>query len=217
VEVSRNGKRVVASYVSPHAYAPRTRAALVGLGYHVIAAATRGRFDDDHWKPDLRIVDDRHFDKLPAEDYLPQTPIIVLSGGRSRHWRDRRVVGEVSRPAGLGDLYPLLQEALEATPRRAARAPTQLPARCSRADQRWMGAITWLSSAGCLFRSASDITAEADFNLLFPLPRGRMVHTRARVKCRVGDEVGMEFHGAPERSQQAIADFVAERLAAARL
>jgi len=80
-----------------------------------------------------------------------------------------------------------------------------------------MGAITWLSSAGCLFRSGTDIEANTDFNLVFPLPRGRMVHTRARVKYSVGDDFGMEFHDPPERSQIAISDFVTERLATAHL
>lgn len=208
--------KVIASYVSPHAYAPRTRAALVGLGYRVIVAATRGRFGDDEWKPDLRIVDDRHFGKLPAENYLPRTPVIVLGGSRSRQWRDGRVVGEVPRPAALCDLYPLVQEALEETPRRAARAPTELPARCAQADQRWMGAIVWLSEGGCLFRTSADLTPDTDFNLLFPLPRGRMVHTRARVKNRVDDQVGIAFHDPPESSRRAISDFVAERLAIAQ-
>jgi hypothetical protein len=215
VEDSSTAGKVIASYVSPHAYAPRTRAALVGLGYHVIAAATRGRFDDD-WRPDLRVVDDRHYDKLPVEDYLPRTPVIVLGGSRPQQWRDSRVVGTVSRPAELADLYPLIQQALEDTPRRAARAPTQLPARCSRADQRCVGDIVWLSSAGCLFRTDTALTPESDFNLLFPLPRGRMVHTRARVKYCVGGQVGMAFHDPPEPSQRAISEFVTKRLATAR-
>jgi len=209
--------RIIASYVSPQAYAPRTRAALVGLGYRVIAASTRGRFDDDSWKPDLRIVDDRHFDKLPAEDFLPRTPIIVLSGNRQRNWRDSRVVGEVSRPADLGEIYPLIQKALEDNPRRAARTPAQLPARCTRADRRWMGAIVSLSAAGCLFQTRSEMPPGLDFNLLFPLPRDRMVYTRAHVLCREDERIGMAFENPPEPSRRAICEFVTERLATAQI
>lgn len=216
VEESHGTRKVIASYVSPRAFAPRTRAALVGLGYRVVVAATQGRFDDDSWKPDLRIVSDRHVDRLPIENYLPRTPVIVLSGGRRREWHDRRIVGEVSRPAELADLYPLIQEALEDTPRRAARAPTQLPARCTHADQRWMGAIIGLSSAGCLFRTNADLAPHTDLSLLFPLPRGRMISTRARVMNRRRDLVGMAFRDAPAQSRVAIADFVSERLATAR-
>jgi hypothetical protein len=54
-----------------------------------------------------------------------------------------------------------------------------------------------------------------DFNLLFPLPRGRMVSTRARALNREGDQLGMVFTNPPEPSSQAIAEFVAERLATA--
>jgi hypothetical protein len=208
-------RKVIASYVSPHAFSPRTRAALVGLGYRVVAASTRGRFDNDSWQPDLRIVDDRHFDKLPEENFLPRTPVIVLSGAKPREWRDSRVVGEVTRPADLAEIYPLIQKALEEYPRRAARTPTQLPARCTREERRWMGAIVSLSSNGCLFRTNSEMSPGLDFNLLFPLPRGRMVSTRARAMQREGNQLGMAFTNPPEPSRQAIAEFVSERLATA--
>jgi len=217
VEPSQKFRKLIASYVSPHAFAPRTRAALVGLGYRVVAASTRGRFDNTSWQPDLRIVDDRHFDKLPAENYLPRTPVIVLSGATPRKWLDSRVVGEVSRPAHLAEIYPLIQNALEDHPRRAARTPTQLPARCTREESRWMGAIVSLSSTGCAFRTNSEMSPGLDFNLLFPLPRGRMVSTRARVMYREGSQLGMTFTNPPEPSSQAIAEFVTERLATANL
>jgi hypothetical protein len=216
VDRSQEYRKIIASYVAPHAFAPRTRAALVGLGYRVVAASTRGRFDDTGWQPDLRIVDDRHFDKLPVENYLPRTPVIVLSGAKPRRWRDSRVVGEVPRPADLAEIYPLIQKALEENPRRAARTPTQLPARCTREDRRWMGAIVSLSSKGCAFRTNSDMSLGLDFNLLFPLPRGRMVSTRARAMYREGNELGIAFTNPPEPSSQAIAEFVTERLATAR-
>jgi hypothetical protein len=208
-------RKIIASYVSPQAFAPRTRAALVGLGYHVVAASTRGRFDDDSWHPDLRIVDDRHFDRLPVENYLPRTPVIVLTGSEPREWRDSRVVGQVARPAELGEIYPLIQKALEEKPRQAARAATQLPASCTRDERRWMGAIVTLSSKGCAFRTNSEMLLGLDFNLLFPLPRGRMVSTRARVMYREGKQLGMAFTNPTEPSSQAIAEFVTERLATA--
>jgi hypothetical protein len=215
VNQPKKPRGIIASYVSPHAFAPRTRAALVGLGYSVVAASTRGRFDANSWQPDLRIVDDRHFDKLPVENDLRRTPVIVLTGGRPREWRNSQIVGEVTRPADLAELYPLIQKTLEDYPRRAARTPTHLPARCTRADRRWLGAIVSLSSKGCLFRTNSEMSPGLDFNLLFPLPRGRMVSTRARAMYREGDRLGMAFTNPPEPSSQAIAEFVTERLATA--
>lgn len=207
----------IASYVPSHAYEPRTRAALAGLGYRIIPASTMGRFDDDSWKPDLRIVDERHFGKLPVENYLPRTPIIVLVGTSRNTLRDPRVVGHVSRPASLAAIYPLIQKALEDHPRSSARATTQLPARCTRVDRRWMGAIVSLSATGCLFKTNSEMPPGLELNMLFPLPRNRMVYTRARVLRRMGTSVGMQFSDPPNESQQAIGDFVTERLAAASL
>ena len=209
--------KIIASYASPQAFAPRTRAALAGLGYRMIAASTRGRFDDDSWRPSLRIVDDRHLDKLPEENYLPRTPVIVLRGSRPRHWRDPRVVGEAARPAGLADLYPLIQQALEEHPRRAPRTATQIPARCTHADRRWMGAILSLSVDGCLFQTFSEMSPGLECNLLFPLPRGRMISTRTRVEHRYDQGVGLSFLNAPEAARGAIAEFVTDRLATARI
>jgi len=79
-----------------------------------------------------------------------------------------------------------------------------------------MGAIISLSSNGCLFHTRSEMSPGLDCNLLFPLPRGRMVSTRARAMNRDGNQLGMEFTNPPHPSSQAIADFVAERLAMAR-
>jgi hypothetical protein len=215
VDQPKKPRGTIASYVSPHAFAPRTRAALVGLGYSVVAASTRGRFGDDSWKPDLRIVDDRHFEKLPVENALRRTPVIVLTGEQSLELCNSQIVGEVARPAELAQLYPLIQKALEKHPRQAARAPTHLPGRCTRADRRWLGAIVSLSAKGCLFQTTSDMSPGLDFNLLFPLPRGRMVSTRARALNREGDQLGVAFTNPPDPSSHAIAEFVTERLATA--
>jgi hypothetical protein len=206
-------RRRLASYVAPQAYAPRVRAALEGLGYQIIPVATRGRFEDDSWEPDLRIVDERHIDRIPAEDYLPRTPVLLLTGGARATWRDRRVVGSVPRPAMLKDLYPILQRTLEDTPRVAARAPTELPGRCTQSDRRWMGAIVSLSEKGCLFRASESLETDQRLNLLFPLPMGQMITARARVIGQRGPSVGLVFDDIAPPVREAVAQYVEERLA----
>ena len=131
MEDTTSWHRIIASYVPPASFGIRTRVALEGLGYRVVAAATRGQFNDDSWDPDLRIVDERHIERVPPEDFLPRTPMILLTGESPLRYCDRRVIGSVTRPATLESLYPLLQRALEDTPRGAARIPTQLPGRCT--------------------------------------------------------------------------------------
>jgi len=206
-------ERKIASYVPPQAYASRVRAALEGLGYRIIPVATRGRFEDDSWEPDLRIVDERHLHLIPAEDYLPRTPVVLLSGDTPTTPRDRRVVGIVRRPATLAELYPILQRTLEETPRIAARAPTELPGRCTQSDQRWMGAVVSLSERGCLFRTRASLEADQQLSLLFPLPRGQMVAARARVIGQQGPSVGLIFDELAPRVRAAVAQYVEDRLA----
>lgn len=205
--------RRLASYVAPQAFAPRVRAALEGLGYQIIPVATRGRFEDDSWEPDLRIVDERHIDRIPAEDYLPRTPVVLLTRGDRTEWSDRRVVGSVRRPAMLKDLYPILQRALEDTPRAAARAPTELPGRCTQSDRCWMGAVVSLSERGCLFRTSKSPATTQQLNLLFPLPVGQMVAASARVVGKQGQSVGLVFDTMTPPVSEAVARYVEDRLA----
>ena len=206
-------QRRIASYVPPQAYAPRVRAALENLGYQIIPGVTRGRFKDDSWEADLRIADERHIDRIAAEDYLPRTPVVLLTGKARVAWQDRRVVGSVPRPATLKDLYPVLQRALEDTPRAAARAPTELPGRCTQSDRRWMGAVVWLSERGCLFQTNKSLATDQPLNLLFPLPMGQMVTARARVIGQQGSSVAMVFDDMAPRVREAVAHYVEGRLA----
>jgi hypothetical protein len=207
-------QRRIASYVPPQAYAPRVRAALEGLGYQIIPVATRGRFEDDSWEPHLRIVDERHIGRLPAEDYLPRTPVLLLTGRRGQvASRDRRVVGTVPQPALLSDLYPILQRALEDTPRIAARAPTEIPGRCTQSDRRWMGAIVSLSEKGCLFQTSESLAMDQRMNLVFPLPLGQIVTARARVIGQQGQSVGLVFDHMAPPIREAVAHYIEGRLA----
>jgi hypothetical protein len=113
----------------------------------------------------------------------------------------------------VGALSPRLQKAREETPRRSARAPTLLPARCSRADRRWAGALLSLSREGCLFRTLEAMPPGLELNLIFPLPLGRMVSTRARVLRQDGDRVALAFTHPPAQSTRAIDEYVESRLA----
>jgi hypothetical protein len=203
----------IASYVGPHALAPHTRAALEGLGYSVVQAFSMGRFEDTSWMPVIRMVDERHLLKVPAADDDPNTPIIVLTGTRPKEIHDDRVAGHVSRPAQLSDIYRILQQSLEATPRGSPRVETLLSARCSRADHRWVGNVVSLSEGGCLFRSAERVEVGESMNLEFSLPKDGVVCTRAVAVYELCGEVGMVFANPNPTTRQSIRDFVVRRLA----
>lgn len=202
-------RRTLASYVSPRAFAPGARAALEALGYRVVLATTQGRFDAADWDADLRLVDARHLDRLPRDE----TPVILLGSERTIPCEERRVVGIAPRPAEVSRLYPLLQRALEPHPRAAARAVARLPARCAHADRRWTADLVTLSESGCLLETASEMTPGLELNLSFPLPLGRVVSTRARVRLRDRDRAGLAFLAPAYRARTAIADYVQRRLA----
>lgn len=205
--------RVVASYVGARTFAPHSRAALEGLGYSIVSATTRGGLDDTSWPADLRLVDERHLDRIPALDADPETPIVLVVGRPPRTTDDPRVVGSVTRPAALNDVYRAFQEALERYPRRAPRIPTQLAARCLRSDHRSLGAVLTLSEYGCLFRSSEPITKGTRMNLQFALPRAGVITTRAECVNLDGLEAGLAFSEPTAHAREIIAGFVTDRLA----
>ena len=96
-------------------------------------------------------------------------PMIVLTGRNGVTGTDPRIIGAVRRPAGLHDLYRLIQEALEETPRATPRIPTHLPARCRRNGQEWKASVLSLSENGCLLRTAQPVPLGTQVEIEFPL------------------------------------------------
>ncbi len=133
--------RVLVTHSAPDALAPITRVILGKLGYAIL---TPEEFETlaqsmDRVRPDLRIVDERNLFEVPEDN--PATPIIVLTGRHGTTGMDTRIVGAVKRPAGLHELYRLLQQVLEDAPRTTPRVPTHLNARCSKNGRDWTGAL----------------------------------------------------------------------------
>ncbi len=210
---SRARRGCIASYVGPRAVAPRTHAALRGLGYSVVPAFATGRFDDASWRPALRLVDERLYPKVPSQENDPDTPIILLTGSRPSEIEDPRIIGHVSRPVELREIYPLIQRAVEDTPRRAPRAETVIAARCIRADRRWVGSVTSLSEGGCLFRCGQKIQSGLAMNLQFALPRAAMLALRAVCVRHQAGAAALVFDEPSFDVRYRINGFVTERLA----
>jgi hypothetical protein len=204
---SRAARRTIASYVAPFALAPGARIALEALGYRVVAAAALGPWKEGCSAVDLRLVDERHLARVARDD----TPIVVV--GRDRSIGDPRVVGSVDRPARIAALYRLLQFALEAEPRRAARAPTRLPARCASADASFTGEIHTLSEEGCRLVTQAWLEPGLELEVMFPPAAGSAVVVRGRVVSLDRDAgAGISFGPLGPRARAAIADHVQRRL-----
>jgi hypothetical protein len=205
---------VIASHTTPRGILRETHLALEALGYCLVAHAnTEGQaLDDNALECDLRLVDEREVGLIPTPAEDPDTPIVTLTGPRPKSFEDPRVVGSIRRPARLLDVYHLLQEALEKTPRSSPRVTTQLPARCIRSDRRWPGAVLSLSTNGCLLRSQTDIERGMQINLQFALPRGGVITIRAQCVYLVGNDAGLVFRSTSEEDLETITDYVIDQL-----
>jgi len=209
-------RAIVAIHAPARAFAPGTRAGLTRLDYHLISAETAARQShDERRRPAIRIVDDRQLETLPVEGDQTDTPIILLTGPRGPLPTAPPAFGTVRRRAGIGELFALLQRALESRPRSAPRVDTALPARCIRGNHGWPAAIRSLSEKGCLLHSTERLEPDKRLELYFALPQAGLMQLIAQPSHVRGKCAGLAFRSASERLRSAIADFVTTQLTAA--
>jgi len=215
-EIPEEKRRLIVSLARPTAFIPLSRAILGRMGYSILPL--------DEWQaspplskrePVLCIVDDRMLGNLPSESPFERLPILLLSGREPRATEDRRVIGAISQPAGLHELYRLLQQVLEPSPRGALRVPTNLPARMHSADREWSGSVLSLSENGCLLRTPEPLPLGTALEISFDLPRAGRIHTRAEASYQLIPDFGLVFQSTPAASRNAIRSFVEQHLAAA--
>ncbi|MBW2290613.1 MAG: hypothetical protein JRG90_22735 [Deltaproteobacteria bacterium] len=180
--------------------------ALGRLGYELLPARIRAE------APDARFVAAGRLSRLPAAAI---EPVVLFGGMRSKDAEDPRVVGVTGRPAGLHELYELLQGALEQTPRIVPRVSASLPARSFREGVDAPGAILSLSERGCLLRSTVVLPGDGALKLQFALPDRGLIDTWAEPCNKAGRELGLVFDGLPDASRFAIADYVTASLTSA--
>jgi hypothetical protein len=163
--------------------------------------------------PDLRIVDERRLGEIPDDEDLSEVPMIVLTGRHGVSGVDPRIIGAVARPAGLHEIYRLIQQTIEDTPRSTPRVATHLPARCRRGDREWRGAVLSLSENGCLLRTPEPMKLGSEIEISFDLPRAGTIETRAESAYQLVPDTGLIFHRTPAATREAILSFVEESLA----
>jgi hypothetical protein len=208
-------RRLILTHAGREAFDDMTRTILARLGYPILtpeefAERTKllGRLE-----PEMRIVDERHLAEIPEDGY-PDLPIVVLAGRHGVTGVDPRIAGAVRRPAGMHELYRLIQEVLEETPRTTPRTPTHLPAHCEWEGKDWTGTILSISESGCLFRSAEPQMLGARFNLEFSLPSVGSLELEADVAYQLIPELGLVFQATRPSERAMIAKFIERTLAA---
>jgi hypothetical protein len=206
-------RATVAIHAPARAFALGTQTALVRLGYHLVSAETAARHSDDDWcRPAIRIVDDRQLEKVPLEGNGRGVPIILLARHRGPLAGDSRAVGTVRRRAGVNELFALLQRALEPWPRAVPRVSAALPARCTRGNHGWAGAIHSISEKGCLLHSTERLEPDRRVDLYFALPKDGLLQLPAQPSYVHGKMAGLVFRDSSERSRSAIANYVTSQL-----
>jgi hypothetical protein len=212
----RTARWLIISYARSEAYVPLARVILARMGYSIVPA--------EEWEdlpnadrvrtPDLRIVDERRLGEIPEDDHLSEVPMIVLTGRDGVSGADPRVKGAVARPAGLHEIYRLIQQTIEDTPRSTPRVATHLPARCRRGEREWRGAVLSLSENGCLLRTPEPVKLGSEIEISFDLPRTGTIETKAETAYQLVPDTGLIFHRTSAAFREAILSFVEESLAA---
>ena len=207
-------QRLLVTHAGPEAYAPMARAILSNLGYRIVdpdefaAAAAELGLD----RPHLRLVDERTLADIEMEED-PPVPIVVLCGRHGVSGVDPRIVGAIRRPAGLHEIYRLVQQVLEDTPRSTPRVPTHLAARCRRNGREWRGAVLSLSENGCLLRSPETLLLGSRIALGFELPRSGSIEVDAEIAYQLVPDLGVVFTATSPGVREAIGGYVTALLA----
>ena len=139
---------------------------------------------------------------------------MVLCGRHGVTGADPRIVGAIRRPAGLHEIYRLVQQVLEDTPRSTPRVPTHLPARCRRDGREWRGAVLSLSENGCLLRSPEPLLLGSRIALGFELPRSGTLEVDAEIAYQLVPDLGVVFNATSPSVREAIGGYVTSALAA---
>ena len=208
---SASNARVLLSHAPAQAYSPMTRVILGKLGYLILLPdELAGLEQPESVEPVLRLLDERQLAELPDEP--DDVPIILLTGRHGATGADPRIAAAVKRPAGMHELYRLIQQLTEDTPRSTPRIATHLAARCSKSGHEWKATLLSLSENGCLVRSPEPLLLGGRVDLRFELPQQGEVAVEAETAYQLLPDVGMIFNGMPAPARQAIAAFVERTL-----
>jgi hypothetical protein len=205
--------RIVASYASSRSYSPLALKILPRIGYEIVPIEDYAALACQ--PPDVQIAEEPRLAEIFETTAASSIPTIVLTGWRGAppEIDGRIVVGAVRAPAGLHELYRVLQEALEEVPRSVPRVPTRIRARCRRDTMEWDARVLSLSENGCLIKSSVVPPLGAMLELSFELPDGPKIETQALASYQVMPQLGLVFHATRPEVRRAIATYVTHELA----
>ncbi len=209
--------RTIVQFAAGEALAPRVGQMLNRLGYRIVMSQD---FVDQQvgtqpeLRPDLLLVDERRLAEVMPDEGVGRgsVPIVLLCGCHGATGADSRILGAVKRPAGLHDLYRLLQQIFEDNPRCTPRIATQLRVRCESEGEHWEGRVLSLSENGCLIRSSGAMLLGQQIRLEIVLPETAPVALEAEAAYQLLPDTGLVFHALPPAHRRALGRFITHTL-----
>jgi hypothetical protein len=184
------------------------------LGYPIVTPEEHAAMGSGRPRPDLYIVDELRLGDIEEDERGDPVPIIVLTASLAVTGGDPRIVGAVRRPAGLHELYRLIQQVFEETPRTVPRVDTQLRARCRREGREWAASVLSLSENGCLLRCSEAVSLGDELKLAFELPSHGSIELLAEAAYQLGRDLGLVFSSVDPTTRASLAAYVECVLAA---
>lgn len=208
-------RHTIVCHASDRAFTATAKLILGRLGYAIWPIeeyATRDPEARELDRPALRIVDERRLAEVEDEPGETAARIVLLTGRQGATGADPRVVAAVKKPAGPHELYRILQELLESSPRSTPRIPTHLRARCAQPGRSWDGSILSLSENGCLLRSSEALALGAPIELAFELPSSGAIAIAAEPSYQLLPDTGLVFSSLAPDARRALREFVTSAL-----
>lgn len=217
VQLTATTRNLLLTNAGEGALAARTRRILSRLGYAILDRDdfAKARAKDPSRVPELAIADEHQLDELSEIIGEESTPVVLITGRNGIREPRPNVIAAVKRPAGLHDLYRVLQQHFEDTPRSAPRVATNLEARCSRKGRSWAAYVLSLSENGCLLRSAEPVPLGTTLDLTLHLPTIGAVEIQAETAYQIVPDLGLVFSAIPARVRESLESYVNEALAPA--
>lgn len=209
--------RTIVYHASRDALGPKTDVILSRLGYQMLLPETfeSMRETRPELEAELLVIDERRIEEVEAyRTDGPGPPVVLLTGKQGASGEDSRIVGAVKRPAGLHDLYRLMQQVFEDVPRSTPRVATQLRARCESGGSSWEGRVLSLSENGCLIRSPEAILLGQKVQLELVFPRSESIALEAEATYQLLPDTGLVWSAIDAGSREALGRFVTQTILA---
>jgi hypothetical protein len=211
--------RLLLTNARPEAFAPHARSILARLGYAIVTGAEMESLacapeaaSGMRSQVDMLISDEMRLADVPDTGGEDPIPVILLTGRHGIREQDSRVVAAVKRPAGLHDLYRIIQQYFEEMPRSTPRVATRIPVSCRQGGAQWDASVVSLSENGCLMRFEEPVRLGSKLKASMHLPHFGAVELEAEIAYQLVPDFGLIFNAIPARVRNLLRSYVVETL-----